>query len=224
MSGSRDDILLEFVRRTDERYQSIRDRHYVPNKGTHGQQLHFIVHYKGAVVGIISGASSVYGVRERDNFFNIPKDKEVKQSLYLPAIINNTVFRLEYHEKNLATRVLSKWRKVVTSLWEYVYGVPVLGFETFVVEEDFRKGTLYKADNWTYCGDTAGSTKVHNGLTNPSTRAKTDIKMIYCKWAGKRPITPTIKYVSSWRAKTVEEKKRAKTLAGRRKELVGRIY
>jgi len=32
-------------------------------------------------------------------------------------------------------------------LWEDLYGVPVIGFETFVVEEDWRKGTLYRADN-----------------------------------------------------------------------------
>ena len=141
-------IRLEFCKRTDKRYQDIRNRHYVANNGCHGQQVHFLIHYNNSIVGIISGASSVYAVKARDDFFNIPKDKVVKQKRYLPSIVNNVVFRLEYHEKNLATRVLSRFRKVVCELWHNLYGVPVIGFETFVVEEDFRKGCLYKADNW----------------------------------------------------------------------------
>ena len=157
----KDGILLEVCKRSDKHYQDIRDRHYVPNRGTHGQQIHFLIWYKDKLVGIISGASSVYGVKARDKFFQIPSDQKVKQKLYLPAIINNTVFRLEHHEPNLATRVLSKWRKTITILWDKLYGVPVLGFETFVVEEDWRKGTIYKADNWSSLGVTAGSTKVH---------------------------------------------------------------
>lgn len=218
------EIHLEFVKRTDKRYQDIRDRHYIPNRGTHGQQIHFVVHYKGTVVGIISGASSVYGVKARDNFFGIPKDKHLKQKLYLPAIINNTVFRLEHHEPNLATRVLSKFRKVIADLWEKLYSVPVIGFETFVIENDYRKGTLYKADNWFYVGNTAGSTKAHNGMINPSTRHETDIKMIYCKWIKGKPITPTVEYVSSWRAETKEEKERSKRIAKLKFELVGHIF
>ena len=104
-------ISLEFCKRTHPTYQDIRNRHYIPNNGTHGQQIHFLVHHNDSIVGIISGASSVYGVESRDKFFNIPSDQEIKQRYYLPAIINNVVFRLEYHEPNLGTQVLSKWRK-----------------------------------------------------------------------------------------------------------------
>lgn len=217
------EIALEFVKRTDPRYQDIRNRHYVENNGTHGQQLHFIIHYNDEVVGIISGASSVYGVAARDNFFKIPKDQELKQSYYLPAIINNTVFRLEFHEKNLATRVLSLWRKVSARLWQDIYGVQVIGFETFVVENDTRKGALYKADNWDYLGETKGNTKAHNkgGLTTQHTRSDTDKKLIYAKWATKKPITPQQKYISSWRGATDEEKARAKSIVDYKAKLTG---
>ena len=139
---------LVVVQRTDERYQDIRNRHYVDNHGTLGQQIHFLIVKDNQPIGIISGASSVYGVKARDDFFKIPNDQNIKQKFYLPAIINNTVFRLELHEKNLATQILSRWRKTISEMWKYVYGIPVIGFETFVVEEDYRKGTLYKADNW----------------------------------------------------------------------------
>lgn len=215
---------LEFCRSSDERYQVIRDRHYVPNKGTHGQQIHFLIHYKGEIVGIISGASSVYAVKNRDDYFKIPKDKELRQFIYLPAIINNVVFRLELHEKNLATKVLAKWRKAMIQLWSYLYGVDVIGFETFVIENDTRKGALYKADNWDLVGQTAGNAKSHGkgGMNGKSTRSDTECKLIFCKKVGKK--LPNKKYVSSWRAVTVEEKTRAKQLNLKRQELVGKRF
>lgn len=220
-----ENIQLEFCKRTDARYQEIRNRHYIPNNGTHGQQIHFLIHYKNEIVGIISGASSVYSVKDRDLFFNIPTDKNLKQKYYLPAIINNVVFRLEYHEKNLATKVLSKFRKVVAKLWEELYNVPVIGFETFVIENDTRKGALYKADNWTHVGYTKGNTKKHtNGLNNSHSRISTEEKMIYCKWIKNKPIVPTVEYKSSWRCETDAEKERKKKIEKLKKELIGQLF
>lgn len=215
-------IKLEYCKRTDPRYVDIRNRHYVENNGCHGQQVHFIIHYKDKVVGIISGASSVYAVKSRDDFFEIPKDKKIKQKRYLPAIVNNVVFRLEYHEKNLATKVLSKFRKLVSILWEDLYGVPVIGFETFVVEEDTRKGALYKADNWSYLGETVGSTKFHNGLATKSKRKTVGKKLIFAIKTKNK--VPTKDYQSSWKAETKEEKERAKKIKNLKKELIGKIF
>lgn len=216
--------MLEFCKSSDPRYQDIRDRHYVPNHGTQGQQLHFIIHYKNQVVGIISAASSVYAVKARDEFFQIPKDKLVRQQYHLPSIVNNTVFRLEYYEKNLATKVLSKWRRVTEELWKQLYGVSVTGFETFVVENDTRKGALYKADNWTMVGMTSGNAKAHGkgGMNGKHHREDTIAKIILCKKIGNA--LPTDKYVSSWRAVSQDEKIRAKALSKIRQQLLGRIW
>lgn len=187
---------IELIRckRTDPEYQAIRDRHYVANKGCHGQQLHYLVKLDGVTVGIISGASSVWAVKCRDDFFGLTKDNKSKG---LPSIINNVVFRLEHHRPNLATQVLSLWRKRVAADWQERYGVEVFGFETFVVENDTRKGCLYKADNWTLLGVTAGSTKAHNGLANPSTRVVTDPKLVFgLKIKGRKLST---EYTPTWR-------------------------
>jgi hypothetical protein len=218
----KENVILEVCSRNDKRYVSFRNRHYIPNRGCHGQQIHFLIHYKGEHVGIISGASSVYAVGERDKFFNIPQDKTIKQKRYLPAIINNVVFRLECHEKNLGTRVLAKFRRVSAQLWKSLYGVDVIGFETFVIENERRKGSMYKADNWTYLGETKGSTKTHSGLLNKSERKDTEIKMIFAVKTKKN--LPTTDYVSSWRASTEEEKQRAKTIATMKKRLIGKMF
>lgn len=181
-------------KRTHPDYQVIRDRHYVANKGCHGQQIHYLIEYGArGIVGIISGASSVYAVKSRDLFFGLNKDNK---RIALNSIINNVVFRLEYHEKNLGTQILSMWRKQISIDWEERYKVKVHGFETFVVEEETRKGCMYKADNWIYVGDTAGSTKSHKGLSSKSERHATIPKMIYVKKIPKTNLCTS--YTPTW--------------------------
>jgi Domain of unknown function (DUF4338) len=174
------EIWLESCSRTDPRYEEIREDHYIPNHGAIGQQVHFLIHYKGKIAGIISGASPVYATSSRDNFFGIDKKNRSK---FLQGIVNNIVFRLENHEPNLATRVLKSWRNVIPHFWYEKYGTVVYGFETFVIENDTRKGALYKADNWTAAGTTAGATKVRDGIDKPADNWKAvPPKLVYCRW------------------------------------------
>lgn len=189
-----DRIDLVRVKRTNLEYQDIRNRHYVANRGCHGQQLHYLIKLNDETVGIISGASSVWAVAARDTFFGLTKEN---RRAGLPSIVNNVVFRLERHTPNLATRVLALWRKHVSVDWQEKYNVEVHGFETFVVESDIRKGALYRADNWTFLGETAGNTKAHKGLNTPSVRVATSKKLIFAvKVPGTRLSTA---YVSTWR-------------------------
>lgn len=189
-------IELTRCKRTDKDYQAIRDRHYVANRGCHGQQLHYLIKLNSNIIGIISGASSVYAVKSRDDFFGLTKENK---RIALNSIINNVVFRLEYHEKNLGTQILSMWRRQVAKDWEEKYKVKVHGFETFVVEEDTRKGAMYKADNWTYLGITAGSTKSHKGLANKSERVVTIPKLIFAIKIPKTKLCES--YTPTWNIK-----------------------
>jgi hypothetical protein len=218
------DLYLEFCSRLDRRYKDIRDRHYIPNAGACAQQIHFLIRYQNEVVGIISGGSAVYATRNRDEFFEITNN--IRQNA-LNGIINNTVFRLEQNELNLATRCLSMWRSIVSYLWETLYQVKVFGFETFVIEEDFRKGTLYKADNWEFTGKTSGSTKSHHGVgltDGVSKRKKTEPKLGFCKWHRNHREPLHDHYVSSWRSTTPEEKARAARLQKFRQSCVGQKF
>ena len=195
---SKNNLKLIMCKRTDPIYQSIRDRHYVANHSCVGQQIHYLIYLGDAPIGIISGASAVYAVEARDQFFGLNKDNKVG----LNSIIDNVVFRLEYREPNLGTQILSLWRKTIAVDWEAKYHVVVHGFETFVVEEKFRKGAMYKADNWIYLGETAGSSKAHIGENSglgesKYSRIPTIKKLIFGK---KIPGTELCKeYKSSWR-------------------------
>ena len=248
------DLYLEFCSAGDARYLDIRSRHYVVVKGTHGQQLHFLVWYKGAVVVIISGASAVFATRTRDEFFKITTTNRTK---VINGIIDNVVFRLENHEHNLGTRVLALWEKVAAYLWERLYGVGVFGFETFILKEGLmaeyvradgtryvtaepdpeknnRRGSMYKAANWTFTGESSGSAKGHDavGLTGglrggkgSFIRKTTPIKDVYCKWVPGVSEPVESLYKSSWKAGsldgTPEEKALAKVRSTLRKTLLG---
>jgi len=171
-------IRLELVKRSDKDYQSIRDRHYVANHGCVGRQLHYNIYLDDKLVGIISGASAIWGNEHRDLYFDINKENRQKK---INKIISNVVFRLEDNQKNLGSQILSMWRKRIKTDWENRYNDNVIGFETFIFGAG-RHGSLYKADNWDYVGMTKGNTKHHaHGMYGGTERIKTDKKMIFCK-------------------------------------------
>ena len=166
-------------KRSNQLYQEIRSRHYVKNNGAVGQQIHYLIYVDKELVGIISGGSAAYAVACRDDYFGITKDN---RRIALNGIIDNTVFRLEKNLPNLGTQILATWRRRIANDWFVRYGVKPCGFETFIVEESYRKGSMYKADNWDFVGETSGSTKFHlHGVEKKFERIETGKKLVYCK-------------------------------------------
>lgn len=225
----RQQIRLTQCRLSDPAYKWIRDRHYIPNNGAVGQQLHYLIHYANEVVGVISGASAVWGTAARDAFFGLSDDKTLRAA-QLTAIINNSVFRLEHPAPNLASTVLALWRKQIASDWEELYGVKVAGFETFVIQQNLldgrcRDGVCYRADNWECVGITAGSTKKLHGAGNPHGREDVCRKLIYCKRIKGVPLPQS--YESTWRDKersAEQQRRRAKQLPTPLESLLGRTF
>ena len=212
-------IQLALCKRTHPVYQSFRNKHYISNNGCHGQQLHYLILEDGNPIGIISGASAVYSVKARDDFFDLAKDKSTKHA-QLSSIINNVVYRLESSKPNQASSILAQWRKRICQDWQFLYQTPVAGFETFVIEGNQndsgevctnrnRKGSLYLADNWSCVGNTAGSTKSHaaesgsGGMLSASTRKDVCSKLIFVKKV--RGVVPSTTYKSSWRDKALQK-------------------
>lgn len=194
------EVKLVTCSRTTPEYQDIRNRHYIPNNGAVGQQLHYLVRVSSGggiyrTVGIISAGSAAYAVGMRDNFFGINKEN---RQIALNSIVDNTVFRLEERIPNLGTQVLALWRKQVQRDWFRKYGVHVAGFETFIIENEQRKGAMYKADNWTFVGETAGSTKFHlHGVEKQFERKEVCKKLVFCKWVKGGALST--EYCSTWK-------------------------
>ena len=79
---------LELVKRTNEDYVKIRNRHYVANHGCIGRQLHYNIIEDNKIIGIISGASAIWASEHRDNYFVINSANRKER---INKIIDNVV-------------------------------------------------------------------------------------------------------------------------------------
>jgi hypothetical protein len=170
------DTTLELVRGKSPIYDSIRAKHYVVDNGSIGRQLRYLVHHRGEIAGIIAGGMSSLAGKARDEFFGLDIAQRfddyfadehegrlvpMRTLIRNACIINNTVFRLTYREHGLASRVLALWRRQIAEDWNERYqdGIPILGFETYIVPHDHgnglrRDGGCYRFDGWTHVGET----------------------------------------------------------------------
>lgn len=147
--------ILQSTPKGNKLFASLYLSHYPKSKGIVGRCINYFIIYKGLTVGIIGGNSPPYSVRAIDDFFGITKENRGDM---LVQIFNNEVFRIIRSAPNLATMTLKEFRHNVNRDYEVKYGYPLIGLITFV--EPPRTGAIYKADNWTYLGDTKGfSTK-----------------------------------------------------------------
>jgi len=84
----------------------------------------------------------------------------------LHLLSNNSRFLIlpQYHIPNLASRILSLCHKRLCADWQQKFGHPVVLLETFVDPQRFH-GTLYKASNWIYVGQTKGFRRTRQGYS-----------------------------------------------------------
>jgi len=209
-------VRLELVKRSNPLYKQFRSRHYIPDRGLVGQQLQYIIFYGTEVVGVIGGSSAVFTSQARDEYWGFSDDRDTK-TRQLNSVINNNIFRLEYPAPNLATMVLALWRKQIAKDWEYLYGVQVCGFETFVIEERLwngktRNGACYRADNWELLGITKGYGETNvRGREHQDKRLKQK-KLIYAKRIPGRELCS--EYTTSW-----NDQDKTKELSQKRKDM-----
>jgi hypothetical protein len=78
---------------------------------------------------------------------------------------------LDWHFKNLASRILSLCQKRLSANWQTVFDHPVVVLETFVDPQRFR-GTLYRAANWIYLVNTKGFRRTRRGYSDKSVSPK----------------------------------------------------
>jgi len=84
----------------------------------------------------------------------------------LKLVVNNSRFLLlpNGHVPNLGSRLLALCQRRLASDWEETFGHGVLLLETFVDPQRFR-GTVYRAANWMYVGNTRGFRRTRRGYT-----------------------------------------------------------
>lgn len=159
------EILVRPIRSSEERrYQDLmRQHHYLGALPKIGETLWYVAACRDEWVALLSFSASAWKCTARDHW--IGWDFRFQYGR-LKLVVNNSRFLIvpAWHVPNLGSRVLALCQKRLCRDWEQTFGHPVLLMETFVDPRRFR-GTVYKADNWVYVGDTKGFRRTTLGYT-----------------------------------------------------------
>ena len=159
------EILVRPVRPFEEsRYQELMQaHHYLGSLPKIGETLWYIATWHNHWVALVSFSASALKCAARDRWigwnFRLQYDR-------LKLIVNNSRFLIlpDWHFPNFGSRILSLCQRRLNPDWQKTFGHPVLLLETFVDPQRFQ-GTVYKAANWLYVGDTKGFRRTRHGYT-----------------------------------------------------------
>lgn len=147
--------------------------HYLGYGNAAGENIKYLVRdHTGRPLACLLFCSAAWKVQSRDSF--IGWDHE-RREVNLCYVANNSRFLILPWIKipHLASHILSRISKRLSSDWSEKYGHPVYLLETFVDRTLFR-GVCYRAANWVLAGQTKGRTRNDRDHT-----IKTSIKDVY---------------------------------------------
>jgi hypothetical protein len=159
------EILVRPVRPFEEqRYQELmQEHHYLGSLPKISETLWYVALWSDQWVALLSFSASALKCTARDRWigwnFRLQYDR-------LKLIVNNSRFLIlpDWHLRNLGSRILSLCQRRLDTDWQKTFGHPVVLLETFVDPERFQ-GTVYKAANWLYVGNTKGFRRTRQGYT-----------------------------------------------------------
>ena len=129
--------------------------HYLGYARPVGEHLKYLVSAKdGRPVAALAFSSAPRHLAPRDQFIGWPADvrrANIRLVAYNPRFLVVPWVRVPH----LASHVLSRILRRLSSDWKQIYGHPVHFVETFVDPTRF-KGTCYRAANWIFLGQTTG--------------------------------------------------------------------
>jgi len=150
-----------------ERFQSLmKAHHYLGALPKIGHTLWYVASYHNEWLALISFSSAAWKCAARDQWIGWSYRYHYDR---LHLIANNSRFLIlpEHHYPNLASRILSLCERRISQDWQLRFGYPLLLLETFVDPQLFH-GTIYRAANWLYVGDTQGFRRTRQGYSaNP---------------------------------------------------------
>jgi hypothetical protein len=148
-------LVLERVRKSNPVFSELYLTHYPGSKGIMGRSINYLARIGGDVVGIVGANSPPLNYKLFRHYFSCDDEKK---------FMNNNVYRLVRHDKNLGTRVLALFRKQLQIDYQKQFNETLIGLITFV--EPPRSGALYKADNWDLLGETQGKSAQKRDMDN----------------------------------------------------------
>lgn len=168
-------ITLQQVRRTpfEKLFNGlIAQYHYLGYTQPVGEHLKYLAFSHDRPIACLAWSSAPWHLGCRDRFIGWSPAVR-KKNLHLLAYNSRFLILRWVRVPHLASHLLAKSAKVLSSDWQRIYHHPIYWLETFVDTERF-KGTCYKAANWILLGKTTGRGK--NDQTNKVNRS---IKYVY---------------------------------------------
>ena len=150
-------IELHQVRRTAEEslFNSLLEHyHYLGYTQPVGEHLKYLAIAQGRPLAAFAWSSAPRHLGARDRFigWSAPARRE---NIRLLAYNTRFLILPFVQVPHLASHLLGRMARVLSTDWEQAYGHPVYYLETFVDPQRFR-GTCYRAANWQVLGRTCG--------------------------------------------------------------------
>ena len=143
--------------------QLMQEHHYLGALPKISETLWYVATFDDQWVALMSFSAAALKCSARDRWIGWDFRHQYDR---LKLVTNNSRFLIlpGRHFPNLASRILSLCRNRIPADWQTVFGHPVVLLETFVDPQRFH-GTIYKADNWIYVGDTKGFHRTRQGYS-----------------------------------------------------------
>jgi hypothetical protein len=159
------EVLVRPVRPLEEqRFQKLmQEHHYLGAVPKISETLWYVATFGDQWAALLSFSAAALKCSARDRWIGWDFRHQYGR---LKLVTNNNRFLIlpEWHFPNLASRILSLCQKRLPADWQAVFGHLVVLLETFVDPQRFR-GTIYKASNWIYVGDTKGFRRTRQGYS-----------------------------------------------------------
>ena len=159
-----------------ERFQQLMQKHhYLGALPKISETIWYVATIAEQWVAILSFSAAALKCSPRDRWIGWDFRHQYDR---LKLVTNNSRFLIlpQWHLPNLASRILSLCRKRLLTDWQAFFGHPILLIETFVDPKRFQ-GTIYKADNWIYVGNSKGFQRIGKGYS-PTAKCP---KMVFLK-------------------------------------------
>ena len=148
----------------EQRFKRLmQEHHYLGALPKISETLWYVATFEGQWVALLSFSAAALKCSARDRWIGWDFRHQYDR---LKLLTNNSRFLIlpKWHFPNLASRILSLCQKRLSADWQVVFGHPVVLLETFVDPRRFR-GTIYKAANWIYVGETKGFHRTRQGYS-----------------------------------------------------------
>ncbi len=146
--------------------------HYLGYTQPVGEHLKYICFSAERPIACFAFASAPYKLLHRDKFIGWSAET-LERNRHLLAYNSRFLILPWIHVPHLASHLLGKCARAISTDWQVVYQHPIYWLETFVDTERF-KGTCYRAANWQFLGNTSG-----RGKYNKTQKQLTSIKAMY---------------------------------------------